>query len=762
MWDTAVVPEVCRVRAQRALFDWPDDCDSATTRRQQLHGLAPYFQEREERGAKQPWTSVAALRLTCRSVKAAVDEALNTRSGRRLKKACALAEPLDQFLAHHFLSDTTTTAGGGGGVPLFSASAGDAQAKNRVRMMAEAALGLTGARIHQARLGEVLDYVWREWDFAPAKLHDLRSVLLAPRAVAGEGPGGESMGPAAPLLTIHHLRRGDDFLGMAYSLGITSCLSLGLPDLPHERVEIAMNLLQWHDDDWDFALFVDLTTSSTKWKDILASIPLPQPAPANSGRGRGYRRYNDTTVLDGGSTILATLAAFDRCDGQINNPSFRFDILRKLWDSVGLRSPNYAPGVDGNSGSGSDDGATWTASEVLTTLLACLGFVWQPDVCQVPSDERYGGIASHSNQLCRHTAAAKRQERQHTADFVDKFAHLVAQHVDQTGDTPGQEASAWQLIERQVMRFVGQQRLARAAEYLADRAARRGVWADQPPFALTESGDVTGYNQVVPRLRVLRAHSFQMSPHQNRGFFAARLDLVCPISSGGGGLQADDPMSIQGENGQQQVVVSVSTKAVDTYDAPSEQTMITVRVVGGHQAGHQLHQRLTALAESATVTLSEEENGYDVGDETHPAAADGHAALLIYLNRTMGSPNVELRKKVVATAALAAVGRLLGLSAPPASDDAIADAGLRRDDDNKKLAQAVVDFLWTVMRVTTWDADEGAFPVSLGQWKKWERQPYDDAESSDQYGTQQVGGLASLCNLLMTVDLNLARTTWSL
>jgi hypothetical protein len=258
-----------------------------------------------------------------------------------------------------------------------------------------------------------------------------------------------------------------------------------------------------------------------------------------------------------------------------------------------------------------------------------------------------------------------------------------------------------------------------------------------------------------------------MSPHQNRGFFAARLDLVCPISSGGGGLQADDP--IQGENGQQQVVVSVSTKAVDTYDAPSEQTMITVRVVGGHQAGHQLHQRLTALAESATVTLSEE-NGYDVGDETHhPAAADGHAALLIYLNRAMGSPNVELRKKVVATAALAAVGRLLGLSAPPASDDAIADAGLRRDgDNNKKLAQAVVDFLWTVMRVTTWDADEGAFPVSLGQWKKWERQPYDAAASSDQYGTQQVVeeatnlSLASLCNLLMTVDLNLARTTWSL
>jgi hypothetical protein len=170
-----------------------------------------------------------------------------------------------------------------------------------------------------------------------------------------------------------------------------------------------------------------------------------------------------------------------------------------------------------------------------------------------------------------------------------------------------------------------------------------------------------------------------MSPHQNCSFFAARLDLVCPISSssGSGGLQADELMSIQGENGQQQVVVSVSTKAIDTYDAPSEQTMITVRVAGGHQSGHQLHQQLTTL-KSATMTLSKEENRYNMGNETHHlAAADGHAALLIYLNQTMGNPNVELCKKVVATTVLAAVGRLLGLPALLASDDAIADARLR-------------------------------------------------------------------------------------
>jgi hypothetical protein len=174
---------------------------------------------------------------------------------------------------------------------------------------------------------------------------------------------------------------------MAYSLGITSCLLLGLSDLPHSKipslalaqkqwlkkmnnnnkvlvimttsvhaecVEIVMNLLQGHDDDWDLMLFVNLTTLLTKWKDILASFPLLQPALAKRGCSRGYQlhHYNDTTVLNDSSTILATLIAFNRCNSQINNPLFWFNILCKLWDSVGLHLPNYTPGVDSNSGSG--------------------------------------------------------------------------------------------------------------------------------------------------------------------------------------------------------------------------------------------------------------------------------------------------------------------------------------------------------------------------------------------------------------------------
>jgi hypothetical protein len=72
------------------------------------------------------------------------------------------------------------------------------------------------------RLDEVLEYVWRSWEFAPAKLDALRQQLLTPRAT------GE-----APLLKVEYLRREDDYLGRSYGLGIRACLSLGLPDMPH-------------------------------------------------------------------------------------------------------------------------------------------------------------------------------------------------------------------------------------------------------------------------------------------------------------------------------------------------------------------------------------------------------------------------------------------------------------------------------------------------------------------------------------------------
>jgi hypothetical protein len=73
----------------------------------------------------------------------------------------------------------------------------------------------------------VLEYVWRTWEFAPAKLEALRRQLLAPRA---------TVGAAAPLLKVEYLRREDDYLGRSYGLGIRACLSLGLPDQPHGEV----------------------------------------------------------------------------------------------------------------------------------------------------------------------------------------------------------------------------------------------------------------------------------------------------------------------------------------------------------------------------------------------------------------------------------------------------------------------------------------------------------------------------------------------
>jgi hypothetical protein len=207
---------------------------------------------------------------------------------------------------------------------------------------------------------------------------------------------------------------------------------------------------------------------------------------------QGPRRYSDdTTLLDDGSTILATLAGFSGGKDQVSELLLRFDILHKLWDSG--TSPHYTPaGTDGNdSSSDSDNGTAWTASEVLTTLLACLGFTCGSPTCARPCNERscYDITSDSANGLLQFSAATQRQERHHMADFVDKLTHLVAQHIDQSGDAPDREvASAWTLIEHQVTRFVGQQRLARAAEYLANRAARRGEWANQPPFAAAAAG----------------------------------------------------------------------------------------------------------------------------------------------------------------------------------------------------------------------------------------------------------------------------------
>jgi hypothetical protein len=78
------------------------------------------------------------------------------------------------------------------------------------------------------RLGEVLDYVWKEWQLAPAKLSALRQHLLC--AASGR-PAGE-VDQLQPLLKVEYFQREDDYLGSSYALGVNSCISLGLPDMP--------------------------------------------------------------------------------------------------------------------------------------------------------------------------------------------------------------------------------------------------------------------------------------------------------------------------------------------------------------------------------------------------------------------------------------------------------------------------------------------------------------------------------------------------
>ncbi len=84
------------------------------------------------------------------------------------------------------------------------------------------------------RLGEVLEYVWRQWDFAPVKLDALRQQLLSPRVTVAcsgsSGEGAEVQPP--PLLKVEYMHREDDYLAGSYALGTRACLSLGLPDMP--------------------------------------------------------------------------------------------------------------------------------------------------------------------------------------------------------------------------------------------------------------------------------------------------------------------------------------------------------------------------------------------------------------------------------------------------------------------------------------------------------------------------------------------------
>jgi hypothetical protein len=80
----------------------------------------------------------------------------------------------------------------------------------------------------------VLDYVWREWQLAPAKLTALRQNLLCTVSGRPAGEAGQQQPPPSlPLLKVEYFQREDDYLGSSYALGVNSCISLGLPSMPH-------------------------------------------------------------------------------------------------------------------------------------------------------------------------------------------------------------------------------------------------------------------------------------------------------------------------------------------------------------------------------------------------------------------------------------------------------------------------------------------------------------------------------------------------
>lgn len=99
-------------------------------------------------------------------------------------------------------------------------------------------------------------------------------------------------------------------------------------------------------------VYLELYTSSTTWKERL-------------GLSSDKTQIRTEEGEDG--TTCAVLCDHDRLRGEVNMLSFfRKTVLSKLADSLGMSDASDSPSKAGR--------------DLLTVLLACLGFVWKADV----------------------------------------------------------------------------------------------------------------------------------------------------------------------------------------------------------------------------------------------------------------------------------------------------------------------------------------------------------------------------------------------
>jgi hypothetical protein len=152
-------------------------------------------------------------------------------------------------------------------------------------------------------------------------------------------------------------------------------------------VEVGLWVLQaWdhRDEGWDLQVFVDLRTSSDSWKHHLKSSRQDQPDEAKEEEEETEKEKEEEEkeeeeeeegAKDGEASAPLHVVVFDsyRSRGEIiDQTTANFTLLRKLWQCVGLG--------DGGDEDGGDEDHSWKGKEVLTTLLACLGFAWHDDV----------------------------------------------------------------------------------------------------------------------------------------------------------------------------------------------------------------------------------------------------------------------------------------------------------------------------------------------------------------------------------------------
>jgi hypothetical protein len=264
---------------------------------------------------------------------------------------------------------------------------------------------------------------------------------------------------------------------------------------------------------------------------------------------------------------------------------------------------------------------------------------------------------------------------------------------------------------------------------------------------------------VAKELRVIYARTMDLHPGEYSNLSDATVELAWRIPADALRRVHDDLIasppaaSAVGEGndlipqalGGVELVMGVSIKSDNGYTGAHEQEMVTVRVVG-HDS-QQLRATLEHLAASAQVEERHEMDDYEEQQDGEGKAKEGseeEGVVVLQLQRAIS--DMGMSKKIMATEAIEFVGRLLGLSLRAGTTTTDADQALPEEEEQQQqrnhygrvpdlkttpFAQSVLAFVREVAQATTWDADEGTFPVHAILRQMWDRGEDDGDRSID-------------------------------